>query len=166
MKTEWPACTFTAQAIWSSCTVPADPEITSVSRRRRLAAMEERLVTPSETAAIVLKGLRWHRRVAESRMAFDVRWSSLIHIAPSGFESIVKTMPRYLGKLWRWRWLNIYRVWMRTSSQGEWQQQCRQSKPFLHIMSSIVGFDVPPIPQRDAPRYQPMTPKSVVAKPW
>jgi hypothetical protein len=114
--------------------------------------MKEGVVTPSETAAIVLKGLRWHGRIAESRMAFDVRWPSLIHIAPSGFESIVKTMPRYLRKLGRWRWLNIYRVGMRTSSQGEWQQQRRHSKPFLHILSSIVGIDVPPIRQRDAPR--------------
>jgi hypothetical protein len=127
--------------------------------------MEECFVTPSETAAIVLEGLRWHRRIAESRMAFDVRWSSLINIAPSGFESIVKPMPRYFRKLWRWRWLNIYRVWMRTASQGKGQQQRRHSKPFLHVMSSVVGFDVPPICWRDICRYQPMTEKSVVAEP-
>jgi hypothetical protein len=98
--------------------------------------MDERLVAPSEAAAIILKSFRRHRRIAEPRMPFDVWWLSLINVAPCGCESIVKTVPCYLRKLRRRRWLGIYRPWMRTSSQSEGQQQCRESKPFLHVMSS------------------------------
>jgi hypothetical protein len=100
-----------------------------------LPAADERPVALSETAAIVLKGRRWHRRIVESWVALDVRRFALIRIAPRGCESVVKTLPgdlRIVG--WR-RWLGIYRSWMRTSRQRERQQQRRQGKPFLHIMS-------------------------------
>jgi hypothetical protein len=81
--------------------------------------MEKCLIALSETAAIVLE-CRWrHRRVAESWVALDVRWFSLIDIAPCGCESIVKTLPGYLRIVGRRRWLGIYRSWMRTSRQRE-----------------------------------------------
>jgi len=87
-------------------------------------------------------------------MPFDARLNSLVNIAPCGCESIVKTLPGYLGELWRWWWLDIYRSWMRTSSQSDGQQQHRHSKPFLHIMPSILGFDFPPEMRLcDAPEY-------------
>jgi len=102
--------------------------------------MQERLVTPSEATPIILSGVRWHRRVAEPGMAFDVRWPALINIAPCGCESIMKTTPCNLRKLRRWRRLNIRGMWMRTSRQGEGQQQRRHSKPFLHTKSSNRGI--------------------------
>jgi hypothetical protein len=96
---------------------------------------DERLVALSEIAAIVLKGRRWHRRIAESRVTLEVRRFSLIDIAPCGCESIAKTLPGNLRIVGRRRWLGIYRSWMRTSSQSERQQQHRQGKAFLHIVS-------------------------------
>jgi hypothetical protein len=106
-----------------------------LDRNHALPAADEGLVALSETAAIVLEGHRWHRRVVESRVALDVRWFSLINIAPCGSESVVKTLPGYLRIVGRRRWLGIYRSWMRTSRQRERQQQRRQGKPFLHIVS-------------------------------
>jgi len=107
--------------------------------------MEERVVALSETVAVVLKSRRRYRRIAESRVALDIRWFSLINIAPCGCESIVKTLARNLRVIWGRRRLGIYRAGMRTSRQRERQQQCRQGKPFLHIVSSLVVFDVSPI---------------------
>jgi hypothetical protein len=106
--------------------------------------MQERLVTPPEAEAIVLKGFRRHRGIAEAWMAFDIGCSSVRDIAPCGGESIMKALPGYLCVAWRRRWLFIYRLRMRTSSQREGQQQGRKGKPFLHIVSSIVVFDVSP----------------------
>jgi hypothetical protein len=97
--------------------------------------MEEGFVTASEAAAIVLKCGRGHGRIAESRVALDVRRFSLIDIAACGCESIVKTLPSYFLKLRRRRWLIVDRMWMRTSRQRQRQQQGRQGKPFLHIVS-------------------------------
>jgi hypothetical protein len=77
--------------------------------------MQERLVPPSKTAAIILSRVRWNRRIPEPGMPFNIRWPTLINIAPRGCESVVKTTPRYLRKLWWWRRLNIRRMWMRTS---------------------------------------------------
>jgi|GEM_PF-4397391 len=106
-----------------------------LDRDTPLPTTDERPVALSETAAIVLKGRRWHRRIAESWVALDVRRFALIHIAPRGCESIVKTLPGNLRIVWRGRWFGIYRSWMRTSSQRERQQQSRQGKPSLHIVS-------------------------------
>jgi predicted P-loop ATPase/GTPase len=79
--------------------------------------VEERVVTVSETAAVVFKGRRRYRRIAESRVALDIRWFSLVNIAPCSCESIVKTLARNLRVIWRRRRLGIYRAWMRTSRQ-------------------------------------------------
>jgi hypothetical protein len=115
--------------------------------------MHERLVTPSKTAPVVFNALRWHRRVAELGMAFDVRRFSVLSVVPRGLESVVEALPGYLRKS-RWRrWFHIDRVGMRTSSQKDGQQQRGQSKPFLHAISSRVGFVVSPIPKRDAVRF-------------
>jgi hypothetical protein len=117
--------------------------------------MDEGLVTPSETTAVVLKSRRGHGRIAEPWMAFNFRRFSLLNIASCGCKSIVETLPGYLWKLRGWRWLDIYRVWMRTSSQKDGQQQRRQSKPFLHVISSIVGFVVPPMLSATLPDVNP-----------
>jgi hypothetical protein len=98
--------------------------------------MDVRLVASSETAPVVLKCLRCYGRIAEPRMAFDVWWFSQLNVAPCGRESIVITVPGDLRKLRRRRWLGIHGSRMRTSSQGEGQQQRRHGKPFLHTLSS------------------------------
>jgi hypothetical protein len=85
--------------------------------------MQERFVASSEAAAIVLKGLRRHRRIAEAWVAFDVRCSPFVNITPCGGESVVKPLPRYLSKVGRRRRLNVGRLRMGTSSQRQRQQQ-------------------------------------------
>jgi hypothetical protein len=107
--------------------------------------MQVRLVASPEAAAIILKGRRGYRRIAESRMAIYVRSFSLVHIAPRGGESIVKALPGYFLKLRRRRRLVVNRMRMRTSSQSERQHQCCQSKPFLHVIPSKVVLDATPI---------------------
>src|SRR5271170_7136943 len=106
--------------------------------------MHVRLVTPSKTVAIVLKGVRWNWRITEPRMPFCIGRSASLNIMPRRCEAIVITLAGDVGKIWRWRRLGIDRSGMRTSSQKERQQQRQQGKPFLHFTSSIVGFDVPP----------------------
>jgi hypothetical protein len=95
------------------------PELILLMRfpRLALAVMEERLVASAEAAAIVLKCRGGHGRIAESRVALDVRRFSLIDIAACGGESIVKTLPSYFLKLRRRRWLIVDRMRMRTSRQ-------------------------------------------------
>jgi hypothetical protein len=97
--------------------------------------MEECVIPLFETAAVVFKGSRWHRRIAESWVTLDIGWFPLIDIAPCGCKSIVKTLARNLRVIRRRRGLGVYRSWMRTSRQRERQQQCCPGKPFLHIVS-------------------------------
>src|SRR5579872_734177 len=85
----------------------------------RLPAMEKCLVTSAEAAAIVVEGGRRHGRIAETRMAFNVRPLALVHIAPRGGESIVKTLPGDFRIIRRRRRLIIHRMRMRTSRQGK-----------------------------------------------
>jgi len=88
-----------------------------------LAAMEECLIATAEAAAIVFESLGRHWWIAEARMALNVWSFSLIHIAPCGGESIVKTLPGNFRIFRRRRRLLIHRMWMRTSSQRKRQQQ-------------------------------------------
>jgi hypothetical protein len=81
--------------------------------------MEKCLVASAEAAAIFFESLRRHRWITEARMALNVWSFSLVHIAPCGGESIVKTLPGNFRIFRRRRRLFIDRMWMRTSSQSE-----------------------------------------------
>jgi hypothetical protein len=81
--------------------------------------MEECLVASAETATIVLESLRRHWWIAEARMALNVWSFSLVHIAPCGGESIVKTLPGNFRIFRRRRRFFIDRMWMRTSGERE-----------------------------------------------
>lgn len=107
--------------------------------------MQECFVASSEAAPIVLNRVRWNRRIAEARVAFNVWRDSLIDIPPGRGESIVKTLLSDRRKFRRRRRLVVHRPWMRTSGERQRQQQGCKGKPFLHIVSFVVVFDVPPI---------------------
>src|SRR5580704_7173750 len=117
---------------------------------RRLTVVQESFVTSSETAAVVLHALRWHGRVAEPRMAFDLRRSSVLSIVPCSLESVMEALPGDLRKSRWWRRFHIDWVGMRTSRQIDGQQQHRQGKPFLHVISSLVVFVI--IRKHEAPK--------------
>jgi hypothetical protein len=94
--------------------------------------MDEHLVASSETAAVFLASRRWHGRIAEPGMAFDVWPLSMLSIVPRGCKAVVVALLGYRRKIRRWGRFDVHRVRMRTSGQKKWQQQRRQREPFLH----------------------------------
>ena len=129
-----------------------------LGRAARLAVMEERVITLSETTAVILKG-RWrHRRIAESWVTLDIRWFPLIDIAPCGCESIVKTLARNLRVIWRRRGLGIVPV---VDENIQPEREAAAMLPGQAISSYrvlIVVFDVSPI--RRARPSQILNPRS------
>jgi len=71
-------------------------------------------------------------------MPLDVWCYTARNITSCRFESIVETVPSDLGKLRRrrWGWWRRHGLRMRATGQKKRQQQRRQRKPFLHIVSS------------------------------
>lgn len=100
--------------------------------------MQERFVTPPETAAVVLRRFRRNRRISEAWVAFNVWRPSRVNVAVGGSPSIVKTLPGDFLELWRRRWLIVNRMRMRTSSNGERQREGCKGKPFFHIVSLLL----------------------------
>jgi hypothetical protein len=112
--------------------------------------MQERFVASTEATAIVLKSVRRYWRVTESWVALYVWRYPSVDISPGRGPSIVKTLSRDLLEFRRRRRLIVDRMRVRTPGNGKGQGKHCKGKPFFHIMSLVVVFDVPPILGRDA----------------
>jgi hypothetical protein len=76
-------------------------------------------------------------------MALNLWRLSVLSIVPRRCKSIVIALLGYRWKIRWWGWFHVSRVGMRTTGQEKRQQQRCQSKPFLHVISSIFDCFVP-----------------------
>jgi hypothetical protein len=87
---------------------------------------ENLIVAVAKSAAVILYDGRRHRRVAEERMARDIRWDALPDVVLRGCDALPIPSLSSLDNGWRgrgWWWRRIVRGGMSASRQRHERQQ-------------------------------------------